>query len=80
MIFISDPQDLPANLNAKVSTNGAWLRIGWIGLPKHQSPCLHHIQPLPDLDRREKEHQVCPSGPLRTNTPKGTHPSDPPVT
>ena len=42
--------DLPANLNAEVPTNGAWLRICWIGLPKHHSTCLHHIQPLPDLD------------------------------
>lgn len=38
---------VPANLNAEVPI-GAWLRICWVGLPKHHSPCLHHFQSHPD--------------------------------
>ncbi|XP_060242108.1 nucleoside diphosphate kinase B-like [Meriones unguiculatus] len=40
--------DVPANLNAEIPSNGAWLRISWIGLSQHHSACFHHIEPLPD--------------------------------
>lgn len=65
---LSAPQDLPANLNAEVPTNGAWLRICWVGLPKHHSSCLHHIQSLPDLEtsRAKEPHKICHLGPLGT--------------
>ena len=39
--------DIPANLNAEIPSNGTWLRISWIGLAQHHSACLHHIEPLP---------------------------------
>lgn len=42
-------QHLPANLDAEVPADGARLGVGRVGLPEHHSACLHHVQPLPDL-------------------------------
>lgn len=40
--------NVPANLYAEVSTDGPRLGVRRVGLPEHDSACLHHIQPLPD--------------------------------
>lgn len=46
----------PANLNAKVTSDGAWFRVCGIGFTQHDSPSLHHIHAFPHL-RREEYHR-----------------------
>lgn len=47
-------QPLPANLDAKVPTDGPRLGVRRVSLPKHHSTCLHNIQSLPDLQGQKK--------------------------
>jgi hypothetical protein len=44
----------PANLDAKVPTDGPRLGICRVGLSQHHSACLYNIQPLPDLQGQKK--------------------------
>lgn len=44
----------PANLDAKIPSDGPRFGVCWIGLPKHHSACLHNVQPLPDLQGQNK--------------------------
>lgn len=44
----------PANLDAKISSDGSWVRILGIGSSQHESACFHNIQAFPNLKQFQK--------------------------
>jgi hypothetical protein len=44
----------PANLDAKISSDGSWVRIFGISSSQHESACFHNIQAFPHLNEFQK--------------------------
>ena len=48
---------LPADLDAVITTDGAWLGVSWVGFTQHDTASFNHVQTFPDhADNRARCH------------------------